>query len=91
MILKTILPVVIALSPAAILALSVMVEPVCTSSVIGVMVSVGSCAATVFVIVVDSLLYLDEPEYTAVMFTSFPARLSGTVYSTVATPSTTFA
>jgi len=82
---------VIALSPAAILALSVMVEPVCTSSVIGVMVSVVSCAVAVFVMVVDSLLYLVEPEYTAVMFTSFPDRLSGTMYSTVATPSTTLA
>jgi len=55
------------------------------------MVSVGSCAATVLVIVVDSLLYLDDPEYTAVMFTSFPDRLSGTVYWAVAVPFTTFA
>ena len=82
---------VIALSPAAILTLSVMVEPVCTSSVIGVIVSVGSCAATVFVIVVDSLLYIADPEYDAVMFTSFPARLSGTVYWAVAVPFTTLA
>jgi len=79
LILKTILPVVIALSPAAILALSVMVEPVCTSLVIGVMVSVGSCAATVnFVLSLVSFSHCMDSLYTACIVVPSFAQLSGT-------------
>jgi len=57
--LKTTLPVVIGSLPAASLALSVMLLPACTSSVIGVIVSVGVVsvlfASTTVMLVVSGL------------------------------------